>query len=247
MLLCVLSCSSSAHCWLTYPVPERAMFVLISYSHLIQWCWVSLNLECIGQFFFFLSFWLPDLQNSPPSFFHPPFHICWLLGFSLYSPCWSGHSSRLCALPLETTSRRFLIKPEMLWTSLMQKQVGDEMQFGGYINLSSGNRNSWTDVTPCGVTEGWKGNWSLLALAFSVPRDWMSCFLPQKRNSLILMIILKAMLFASRILKPKTAMNSIFTFSILTTALKRRRGKKLWSWYYPHPPPSKKRRKIHTC
>lgn len=42
--------------------------------------------------------------------------------------------------------------------------------------------------------------------------------LPQKRNSLILMSILKAMAFASRTLKPNTAMDSMFTFSTLLSA-----------------------------
>lgn len=39
--------------------------------------------------------------------------------------------------------------------------------------------------------------------------------LPQKRNNLMLMSVLKAILFASRTRKPNTAMDSMFVFSVL--------------------------------
>lgn len=42
--------------------------------------------------------------------------------------------------------------------------------------------------------------------------------LPQKRNNLILMSVLKAILFASRTLKPNTAIDSMFAFSTLVSA-----------------------------
>lgn len=42
--------------------------------------------------------------------------------------------------------------------------------------------------------------------------------LPQKRNNLILMSVLKAILFASRTLKPNTVIDSMFAFSTLVSA-----------------------------
>lgn len=57
----------------------------------------------------------------------------------------------------------------------------------------------------------------------ALPTDRPLCFLPQKRNSLIVTRVLKAMLFASRTLKPNTAVNSMFAFPVLRPALERRR------------------------
>lgn len=48
---------------------------------------------------------------------------------------------------------------------------------------------------------------------------WLTYLIPQNMNGQILMSVLKAMHFASRTLKPKTTMNSIFIFSILTSFL----------------------------
>lgn len=67
---------------------------------------------------------------------------------------------------------------------------------------------------------------------------WQLCApLPQKRNNLILMRVLKAMLFASRTLKPNTAMDSMFTLSPSGSAQRpEKRGEimvyiwMLWSW-----------------
>lgn len=50
------------------------------------------------------------------------------------------------------------------------------------------------------------------------PQTKLCVSLPQKRISLILMSVLKAILFASSTLKPNTAMDNMFTFSILTSA-----------------------------
>lgn len=52
-------------------------------------------------------------------------------------------------------------------------------------------------------------------------------------NSLIVMSVPKAILFASKTLKHKTTMKTIFIFSILTSVFKRRkRWKRFWPWYY---------------